>query len=266
MNILVTNDDGIYAPGLEALAKALRRLGEVQIVAPLSEQSGVGHSITYLTPLLARRVMRDQHPFGHAVAGSPADCVKLAVLELCPQRPDLVVSGINSGSNAGIDVLYSGTVAAAIEGAFFGITSCAVSHAVDTDPDYDQAAIRAVQIIEDLLHSPVPVGSLWNINLPDRRLWPPRGIKVLPISVERSRDVMIRRTDPRGRAYYWSAVDDSEPLPLEPDTDLSGLAEGFITVTPLQFNLTHRPLMQAGREIAWRPLPPVSGEESSRGG
>ena len=128
MQILLTNDDGIYAPGLAALERQLHSLGDVTVAAPLTEQSGVGHSITYLTPLMAREVFDDQgRRRGWAVEGSPADCVKLAIAELCPSRPDLVVSGINSGQNAGINVLYSGTVAAAIEGAFFGITSIAVS-------------------------------------------------------------------------------------------------------------------------------------------
>ena len=132
MLILLTNDDGIYAPGLAALAREMRKLGEIVVVAPATEQSGVGHSITYLTPLIVKEVFhRDssngEQRLGWAVEGSPADCVKIGVHQFCPRQPDLVVSGINSGLNAGINVLYSGTVAAAIEGAFFGITSVAVS-------------------------------------------------------------------------------------------------------------------------------------------
>ena len=144
MQILLTNDDGIHAPGLAAMERQLRRLGDVTVAAPLTEQSGVGHAITYLTPLMARKVF-DEHEAqrGWAVEGSPADCVKLAVSELCPQRPDLVVSGINSGLNAGINVLYSGTVAAAIEGAFFGITSVAVSLEYDEHARY-AARVEAV--------------------------------------------------------------------------------------------------------------------------
>src|SRR5579872_4864820 len=127
MRILLTNDDGIYAPGLEALHDELLRLGAVDVVAPSVEQSGVGHSITYLEPLLAHDVFRHGRLFGKAVRGSPADCVKIAMLQFCNTAPDLVVSGINAGSNTGINVLYSGTVAGAIEGAFFGIRSIAVS-------------------------------------------------------------------------------------------------------------------------------------------
>ena len=127
MLILLTNDDGIYAPGLQALEAELRQLGDVVVVAPATEQSGVGHSITFLQPLVAKQVFDGERLRGWAVEGSPADSVKLGIFEFCPRRPDLVVSGINGGLNAGINVLYSGTVAAAIEGAFFGITSIACS-------------------------------------------------------------------------------------------------------------------------------------------
>ena len=127
MQILLTNDDGIYAPGLAALERELRQLGDVCVVAPATEQSGVGHSITFLSPLVVKELFDGDRRRGWAVEGSPADCVKIGVFEFCPRRPDLVVSGINGGLNAGINVLYSGTVAAAIEGAFFEITSMAVS-------------------------------------------------------------------------------------------------------------------------------------------
>src|SRR6266849_4969150 len=128
VRILLTNDDGVYAPGLRAMRAELKKLGEVIVVAPATEQSAVGHSITLLTPLLVQEVVDDQSQFmGWAVEGRPADCIKLALLELLPEPPDLVVSGLNAGSNAGINILYSGTVAAAIEGAFFGVTSIAIS-------------------------------------------------------------------------------------------------------------------------------------------
>ena len=145
--ILLTNDDGIYAPGLAALHAEMVKLGEVQVVAPATEQSGVGHMITYLRPLVVKEVFQnermiggsDEH-WGWAVQGSPADCVKIGIVELCPRRPDLVVSGINAGLNAGINVLYSGTVAAAIEGAFYGITSIAVSLQFDRHFQFDKGA------------------------------------------------------------------------------------------------------------------------------
>ena len=138
MQILLTNDDGIYAPGLAAMERALARLGDVTVVAPAIEQSGVGHSITFLTPLMAKEVFDGERRRGWAVEGSPADCVKLAIGEFCPRRPDLVVSGINGGLNVGINVLYSGTVAGATEGALFGIPSVAVSLEYDEQPKFDR--------------------------------------------------------------------------------------------------------------------------------
>src|ERR1043165_3618439 len=154
MRILLTNDDGVYAPGLRALRKELQKLGKVTVVAPVGEQSAVGHSITLLTPLITQEVLdEEQAPMGWAVEGRPADCVKLALLELLPEPPDLIVSGLNAGSNAGINVLYSGTVAAAIEGAFFQCTSIAVSlEYTNTKPlDFARAADLARQVIEQIL-------------------------------------------------------------------------------------------------------------------
>ena len=184
LQILLTNDDGIQAEGLHALYRELVRLGDVQIVAPASEQSGVALSITYRHPLLVHEETRDGRPWGWAVAGSPADCVKLGVLQFCKTTPQVIVSGINSGANAGINVLYSGTVAAAIEGAFFGIMSVAVSQSFeDAPPDYSLTARRAVKLIEQLLsHHPRP-GTLWNINFPEQKPGWPLGVKVVPMDV-----------------------------------------------------------------------------------
>ena len=155
MRILLTNDDGVFAPGLAALEQQLRHLGEVIVIAPATEQSGVSHSITYLTPLVSKSIHRDGRHWAWAVEGSPADCVKLAIAELFRDNPvDLVVSGINSGLNAGINVLYSGTVAAAIEGAFFGVTSVAVSLEYDPDADFQSAAVIAKNIVSGIAKHP----------------------------------------------------------------------------------------------------------------
>lgn len=244
MQILLTNDDGIYAPGLRALSEELARLGKVQVVAPLSEQSGVGLSITYLHPLMVHEELRDGRHFGWAVAGSPADCVKLGMLEFCKPPPDLVVSGINSGANVGINVLYSGTVAGAIEGAFFGVTSVAVSLSTRTQPDYPRAARMAVSVISQLLAQKPKRGSLWNLNLPDTRPDGPRGVKLVAMGVRRHADVMEKRTDPRGRTYYWSGLDPYENHQMEPGTDLKELADGYATLTPLHFDLTERGVLE----------------------
>lgn len=240
MEILLVNDDGIHAPGLKALHRELLRMGQVQVVAPATEQSGVGLGITYLQPLMVREVFEEGGHRAWAVSGSPADCVKLGMLHFCNGRPDLVVSGINSGMNVGINVLYSGTVAGAIEGAFFGVTSIAVSQALEDSPeDYVLSAKRAVRLIEELLeHNPRP-GSLWNVNLPFQRQGWPRGVKVVSLGVRRHMDVMEKRQDPRGRLYFWSGLNPLENHQLDPGTDVRELADGYVTITPMHFDLTN---------------------------
>src|SRR4051795_6348029 len=170
MRILLTNDDGIYAPGLRALRAELQKLGRVTVVAPATEQSATGHSITLLVPLMVQEVRDDRDEFlGWAVEGKPADCVKLALQELLPEPPDLVVSGLNAGSNAGINVLYSGTVAAAIEAAFFRCTSVACSLEVTRarPADFPRAAGLARRVVEQILQRRPEPGALFNVNIPD---------------------------------------------------------------------------------------------------
>lgn len=237
MLILLTNDDGIYAPGLTALEHHLRALGDVVVVAPATEQSGVGHSITFLAPLVAKEVFEGKTRRGWAVEGSPADCVKLGIFEFCPRRPDLVVSGINGGLNAGINVLYSGTVAAAIEGAFFEITSIAVSLEYDPHAKFEQAARLARRIIEQILAHKGPEPRLYNINIPTAALAKSRGLRVVPMGVSRWGEDYEKRYDPRGRPYYW-ATGKMTNVPPEPETDLTALAKGYVTLTPLDFDMT----------------------------
>lgn len=239
MQILLTNDDGIYAPGLQAVEKELRLLGNVNVVAPATEQSGVGHSITYLTPLIAKEVFDGERRRGWAVEGSPADSVKLGIFELCPHRPDLVVSGINGGLNAGINVLYSGTVAAAIEGAFFGITSIAVSLEYNEHAQFAKAARIARGVIEQLLELKGPPAQLYNLNIPSSAIDRPIGIRIVPMGVQRYGENYIKRTDPKGRTYYW-ATNDPPPPPGVEESDLTMLNQGFITLTPLQYDMTKR--------------------------
>jgi 5'-nucleotidase len=248
---LLTNDDGIYAPGLAALGRALQRHGDVSVVAPATEQSGVGHAITFLTPLTAKEVFDGERRRGWAVDGSPADAVKLGIAEFCPRRPDLVVSGINSGLNAGINVLYSGTVAAAIEGAFFGITSVAVSLEWDEHADYDRAAEIALDVIGGLLERGPARGSLFNVNIPTRALRGSPQLRVVPMGVYRYGETFERRIDPRGRAYYW-ATNDPPPPPAAVDTDISALAAGAVTLTPLDYDLTHRAGIDVLAAGTWR--------------
>ena len=254
MRILLTNDDGIYAPGLRALLVELRKLGEVIVVAPATEQSAVGHSVTILTPLLAQEIRDDSgQPLGWAVEGRPADCVKLALRELLPQPPDLIVSGLNAGSNAGINILYSGTVAAAVEGAFFNCVSiaCSLEYARATQPNFARGAELARRVVEQILARKPSAGSLFNVNVPDLEHGPIRGIRTVPQNIAPYVETYDRRVDPRGRLYFWSNPEFSCPDP-HPDTDVSAMAEGWITVTPLQFDLTHAARLREMSAWQWK--------------
>ncbi len=183
--------------------------------------------------------------FGWAVHGSPADCVKLGMLEYCREPPDLVVSGINAGANVGINVLYSGTVAGAIEGAFFGVTSIAVSQACRTPPNYESAANKAVDLIEQILETQPKPGCLWNVNFPETELGPPKSVKLVTMGVRRHLDVVEKREDPRGRPYFWSGLEPLKNQAMEPGTDIKELADGHITLTPLHFDLTEHQTVKA---------------------
>jgi len=247
--ILLTNDDGIYAPGLAALQRELIKLGEVYVVAPATEQSGVGHMITYLTPLIVKEVFQNERigdgnddRWGWAVEGSPADCVKIGVTEFCPRRPDLVVSGINAGLNVGINVLYSGTVAAAIEGAFFGITSIAVSLQYERRFQFDRAACLARQIIEQIVAAKGPRPQLYNLNIPTAALTGDPRMRVVPMNVTCHGDRFEKRQDPFGRPYYW-LIGGRAPMVAEHETDLSAIDQGMIAVTPLDFNMTQQTIL-----------------------
>jgi 5'-nucleotidase len=254
MRILLTNDDGIYAPGLRALRRELLTLGEVTVVAPATEQSAAGHSVTLLNPLLVSEVFEDDGTtrIGWAVEGRPADCVKLALLELLPEPPDVIISGMNAGSNAGINVLYSGTVAAAIEGAFYRHTAIAVSLEYDKKIyDFPKGARYARQVIEQILARNPAKGALFNVNLPVLERGPVRGVKVLPQNVSVYTEKFDRRMNPRGRTYFWAGPDFECPDP-HPDTDVTALNESYITVTPLQFDLTNHAQLEPMKAWEWK--------------
>ncbi|MDB5326357.1 MAG: surE [Phycisphaerales bacterium] len=247
MLILLTNDDGISAPGILAMYHALTELGEVHVVAPETVQSATGHGITLSTPLLTSQVTMAEGVVGTAVDGRPADCVKLAVNQLLPRKPDLVVSGINSGANVGINVVYSGTVAAAIEAAFLGLPSIATSLLLKrgVPDDYAAAARGTMVAIRDLLDRGLPAGEVVSINLP--ALQPnerSRGLKYCRQCTRPWVDTYEKRLDPRGRPYFWNSsvfkLGDTDS-----DTDVAFLRDGWTTITPLQFDLTqHRLLKQ----------------------
>lgn len=248
MDILLTNDDGFHAPGIVALHRELEQLGNVVRIAPALEQSGVGHSITFLTPLIVHKVYDGTRFDGWTVEGSPADCVKLGVSELCTAKPDLVVSGINGGLNAGINVLYSGTVAGAIEGAFFGITSIAVSLEFDERADYHRAAKIAVDVIQQILSQKSPSPELYNLNIPTRATHEQREVKIVPMGISRYGEHFVKRADPKGRHYYW-ATNDPPPKPTDHETDLTALEKGHITLTALDYDLSKGEELQ--RMASW---------------
>lgn len=240
MLILLTNDDGIMAPGIVAAYRELVKLGQVEVVAPETVQSATGHGITLKMPLLTSRVLVENAFSGTAVDGSPADCVKLAISQILPRQPDLVISGINSGANVGINVLYSGTVAAAIEAAFLGLPAIALSLYIknDVEPDYVRTAAWSMKCIDLILKSGLKGGQVVSVNLPSMPPGQePRGIKLVRQCTRPWVDTYERRQDPRGRDYYWN----TSVFTLgntDADTDVAALRDDYITITPLQFDLT----------------------------
>ena len=244
MRILVCNDDGIHAPGIGHLADALQDLGDVRVVAPAAEQSAVGHAITLSNPLKTHAVQRNGQPFGQAVGGTPADCVKLAVFALAGGRPDLVVSGINLGPNAGISVIYSGTVSAATEGTILGIPSIAVSLNTFSNPQWATGAHYARVMAGEVVRHGLPPETLLNVNVPNLPLAEVRGIRLTRMGRSRFVEEFHRRTDPRGNVYYW--MDGYlEQLDDPAGTDIDALNAGYVSVTPIWFDLTHQQAMGA---------------------
>jgi 5'-nucleotidase len=253
MLILLTNDDGIMAPGIVAMYRELTALGEVHVVAPETVQSATGHGITITAPLLTSTVTIENGFTGTAVDGRPADCVKLAVAEILPRQPDLVVSGMNSGANVGVNHIYSGTVAAAIEAAFLGLPSIAVSLHLhkDSTNDHARAAGWAMGAIRMILEAGLDGGEVVSINIPalpaDQS---PRGVKVVRQCTRPFVDHYERRLDPRGREYFWNSsvftLGDTED-----DTDVAAIRDKYIAITPLQFDLTNHNMQQRWRQRKW---------------
>lgn len=237
MKILLSNDDGIHAPGLSALREALRGLAEVHVVAPEAERSAVGHAITIYNPLKTKKIYKSGEFFGHAVDGTPADCVKLALSALLPEPPDLVVSGINLGPNAGISVLYSGTVSAATEGTILGIPSMAISMCTFKDPIWETAQHVAREMVMRLQSDGLPQDTLLNVNVPNVPLSELKGTRITRMGRSRYIETFEERSDPRGNLYYW--MDGEMALLEDPaDTDLQALEEGYVSLSPLGFDLT----------------------------
>jgi 5'-nucleotidase len=240
-SILLTNDDGIAAPGLEALGRALEAVGEVTVIAPDREQSASSHALTLHRPLRVNR----QAERRYSVDGTPTDCVNLGILNLLSVRPRLVVSGINRGMNLGDDITYSGTVSAAFEGTLLGVPSFAISQEVrDGRADFGPAADYAAKLAQRILEQPLPPGTLLNVNVPGA---PPKGARLTRQGRRTYHQGVVERVDPSGRQYYWLGGIPPK-WDEDPDSDFAAISEGLVSLTPLHLDLTHYGLLQELKE------------------
>ncbi|MFV1975162.1 MAG: 5'/3'-nucleotidase SurE [Candidatus Scalindua sp.] len=251
MKIILTNDDGIYSPGILELKEAMAVFGSVTVVAPDVQKSGVGHSITFSHPLRVRDVYTNGEFIGYGIDGSPADCVKLAVREILKEKSQLLVSGINIGANVGINVLYSGTVAAAIEGALLGIPSVAISLEIsESSPDVRGAAETAKDIIALIMKKELPRGTLLNVNIPHISKDKIKGVKITKQFSGDFDEHYEKRADPRGVAYYWLAGT-GWPKKDVIGTDMHALKDGYISITPLRYDLTDKAFLREVESWEW---------------
>lgn len=241
MKILLTNDDGIHAPGLEVLEELARQLSDdIWICAPDEEQSGMGHALTLTRPVRLRR--HGERRF--SVTGTPTDSVTMGMRKVMEGKPDLILSGVNRGANLGDDVTYSGTVSAAIEGALAGVRSIALSQVINRDGEagadtFDAARAWGTRVLRPLLETPLPARTLINVNFPALASNEVRGIRAVRQGFhDYARGTVVEGRDPRGFKYYWFGLEAIEHT-LDHGTDLEAISEGFVSVTPLQLDLTH---------------------------
>ncbi|MCX6147940.1 MAG: 5'/3'-nucleotidase SurE [Candidatus Kapabacteria bacterium] len=240
MNILVSNDDGIDSLGIVSLVRALKPLGKVTVVAPDRQQSAVGHSLTFSSPLRATPFHRDGEILGYSINGTPCDCVKLALSTLLDEKPDMVISGINHGANTAINILYSGTVSAATEGMLSGIPSMAVSvNSHDNNADFSSAMHYSYLLAKNLLNLNMPKDTFLNVNIPALPLESIKGIKTVEHNSSLWKDEYIERFDPFGQKYYWFSGK-YEVFNSNVDVDDILLEEDYVTITPVQYNLTNK--------------------------
>lgn len=251
MRILISNDDGYLAPGLRCLADTLASLGEVIVVAPDRDRSGASNSLTLRAPIRPRTA---ENGFIF-VDGTPTDCVHLAITGLLDPEPDIVVSGINAGANLGEDVIYSGTVAAAMEGRLLGLTAIAVSLASGRCRHFDTAAQVAVRLVRRLAERPLDSKVILNVNVPDVPAGALRGLRATRLGHRHRAEPVIRMSDPRGESIYWVGPSGAEQ-DAGPGTDFDALRAGFVSVTPLHVDLTrHQTLSPAERWLSEIELP-----------
>jgi 5'-nucleotidase len=248
MLILVCNDDGISSEGLAALADAMAPLGEVWVVAPDREQSAVSHSLTLHRPLRVEEMGSRRF----AVDGTPTDCVNLAVAGILPERPGLLVSGINKGANMGDDITYSGTVSAAIEGTLLGIPSLAISLVARDRFDFAPAAEFAATLAAQVIARPLAPSTLLNVNVPALPRAEMTGFRITRQGKRRYGDALVEKVDPRGKKYYWIGSDELGFID-EPGTDFAAIQDGAVSITPVHLDLTHYPSFAAleGLPLTW---------------
>lgn len=250
MHILVTNDDGVRAPGIQALAQKMSEIGETALVAPLEEKSAIGHGITIREPIRVHKMNIEGVSQAWGVNGTPADCVKLGLIELLDEKCDLVISGINQGPNLGTDVLYSGTVSAAIEGVILGVPSLAISLASWDYDDYSVSADIVKNLVEYLIKNKftLPSGTLLNINIPPVKQEDLAGCKVTILGTRKYENRFEKRLDPRGNPYYWAV---GKLLPAQEDNldfDVVAVEKKYVSITPIQFDLTNYKIIQEVKE------------------
>ncbi|MDH4153039.1 MAG: 5'/3'-nucleotidase SurE [Nitrospira sp.] len=254
MRILVTNDDGIQSPGITALAQALAAIGEVWVVAPDRERTAVAHAVTLHKPLRVHQVA----PRTYTVNGTPVDCVNLALLKVMPKPPAIVVSGINKGVNLGDDVMYSGTVSAAMEGTILGVPSLAVSQEGQETFRFDIGATYAARVATLVVAQGLPDETLLNVNIPDRAHSKIRGVRITCLSRRRFHNPIIEKLDPHGRPYYWIAGQ-RVSWSRSKDADHEALEEGYVSITPIHLDTTNHAVLDHFR--SWEPLIARSARE-----
>ncbi len=237
MRILVCNDDGIESNGIYALVQSLKEIGDVTVVAPLKEQSAVGHAITMHIPLRVTEFYKDGEFFGHAVTGTPADCVKIGIRNIMKETPDLVVSGINHGSNTAINIIYSGTVSAAREAAIMDVPSMAVSVTSHTAKDFRFAGKISKMLSQKIADHGLPVGTLLNVNVPDVPEEKISGIIITKQGKSKWDDIYEERKDPHGKNYYWLTGNLME-VDNEIEIDQFAVKNNYVSVSPIHFDLT----------------------------
>lgn len=234
MKILISNDDGVHAAGIQTLASELEMIGEIRVMAPDRNRSGASNSLSLSRPLQVKQLEN-----GHfSVEGTPTDCVHLGVTGFFEDAADIVVSGINEGGNLGDDILYSGTVAAAMEGRYLGFPAIAISMVGTKIKHYKTAAIIARQLVLKLSSHQLPSQTILNVNVPDLPLDMIKGIEVTRLGSRHGAEPIVKDTDPRGRTIYWVGLPGSE-ADAGPGTDFFAIRNGFVSITPLHLDMTH---------------------------